>query len=48
MDVDCAVGTGAVSTPTNVSLKSSNMDLVLSWDSPEGASSGLLYTAEYK
>lgn len=41
------VGTGAVSTPTNVSLKSSNMDLVLSWDSPEGASSGLLYTAEY-
>lgn len=35
----------AVGEPANVRLTSYNMDLVLSWDPPEGASAGLLYTA---
>ncbi|TMS06538.1 Interleukin-10 receptor subunit beta [Larimichthys crocea] len=41
------VVSGVLSGPTNVSLTSYNMDLVLRWDPPEGAPSGLLYTTEY-
>ncbi|KAI3356619.1 hypothetical protein L3Q82_017831, partial [Scortum barcoo] len=39
---------GVISTPTNVRLMSYNMNLMLMWDVPEGAASGLVYTAEYK
>ncbi|XP_041856724.1 interleukin-10 receptor subunit beta-like [Melanotaenia boesemani] len=35
---------GLPSSPTNVRLTSTNMDLVLRWDPPEGACSGLTYT----
>nr|UYL69178.1 interleukin 10 receptor beta [Nibea albiflora] len=41
------VVSGVLSGPTNVRLTSYNMDLVLRWDPPEGAPSGLLYTTEY-
>lgn len=47
LGLDCAVVSGVLSGPTNVSLTSYNMDLVLRWDPPEGAPSGLLYTTEY-
>uniref|UniRef100_A0A671XYZ5 Interleukin 10 receptor subunit beta n=1 Tax=Sparus aurata TaxID=8175 RepID=A0A671XYZ5_SPAAU len=39
---------GVLSGPTNVSLTSFNMNLVLRWDPPEGAAGGLVYTSEYK
>nr|CAD79446.1 cytokine receptor CRFB4 [Tetraodon nigroviridis] len=40
-----AVTSAAVNAPTNVSLSSYNMDLVLRWDPPEGAAAGVRYTA---
>ncbi|XP_070770835.1 interleukin-10 receptor subunit beta-like [Enoplosus armatus] len=43
-----AAVSGTLSRPTNVRLTSFNMDLVLRWDSPEGAADGLVYTAEYR
>ncbi|XP_023273345.1 interleukin-10 receptor subunit beta-like [Seriola lalandi dorsalis] len=43
-----SVGSGILRTPTNVSLTSYNMDLVLRWSPPKGAvSSNLVYTVEY-
>ncbi|XP_058510051.1 interleukin-10 receptor subunit beta-like [Solea solea] len=42
------VESGFVSTPTNVTLTSYNMNLVLRWSPPEGAASNLLYSTEYK
>ncbi|XP_029386296.1 interleukin-10 receptor subunit beta-like [Echeneis naucrates] len=36
-----------LSRPTNVHLTSNNMNLVLRWSPPEGASKSLVYTAEY-
>lgn len=50
--MSCGLG-GAVTSPklgspSNVSLSSYNMDLVLRWDPPEGGASGLVYTAEYR
>ncbi|XP_077472547.1 interleukin-10 receptor subunit beta-like [Stigmatopora argus] len=38
--------TGLINPPRNVRLNSTNMNLVLRWDSPEGATNDLLYTAE--
>ncbi|CAN9498052.1 unnamed protein product [Ophioblennius macclurei] len=43
-----SLSTALLSTPNNVHLSSYNMNLVLRWDLPEGDTSGLLYTAEYK
>ncbi|XP_067373469.1 interleukin-10 receptor subunit beta-like isoform X2 [Channa argus] len=42
------VVSGVLSGPTKVHFTSYNMNLVLRWDPPHGAASGLLYTAEYK
>ncbi|XP_051258995.1 interleukin-10 receptor subunit beta [Dicentrarchus labrax] len=41
------VVSGVLSQPRNVRLTSYNMNLVLRWDPPEGAASGLVYTTEY-
>ncbi|XP_034741234.1 interleukin-10 receptor subunit beta-like [Etheostoma cragini] len=41
------VVSGVLSTPTNVRLTSSNLNLVLRWDPPDPPVSGLLYTTEY-
>ncbi|XP_035859714.1 interleukin-10 receptor subunit beta-like isoform X1 [Sander lucioperca] len=41
------VVSGVLSPPTNVSLTSYNMNLVLRWDPPDQPASGLLYTTEY-
>ncbi|KAF7656976.1 hypothetical protein LDENG_00033710 [Lucifuga dentata] len=41
------VVSGVVGEPRSVRLTSYNMDLVLSWDPPEGNASGLLYTTEF-
>ncbi|XP_077583832.1 interleukin-10 receptor subunit beta-like isoform X2 [Stigmatopora nigra] len=38
--------TGFINPPRNVRLNSTNMNMVLRWDSPEGATNDLLYTAE--
>lgn len=46
--MDCTAVLGILSRPTNVRLTSDNMNLVLRWSPPEGASRNLLYTAEYK
>ncbi|KAM9850696.1 interleukin-10 receptor subunit beta-like isoform 1-T1 [Aulostomus maculatus] len=43
-----AVVVAALNTPRNVRLTSTNMDLVLRWDPPEGAASDLVYTTKYK
>uniref|UniRef100_A0A8C6LWC1 Interleukin 10 receptor, beta n=1 Tax=Nothobranchius furzeri TaxID=105023 RepID=A0A8C6LWC1_NOTFU len=40
------VVSGALGPPTNVTLKSRNLDLVLSWDLPEGSPHGLSYSTE--
>lgn len=42
------VVSGVLSAPTNVSLTSYNMNLVLRWGPPEGATQDLVYTTEYK
>ncbi|KAM9709590.1 cytokine receptor family member b4 [Menidia menidia] len=42
-----SVASGVLRSPSNVSLNSTNLDLVLWWDPPEGAPPGLRYTAEY-
>ncbi|KAM4559383.1 interleukin-10 receptor subunit beta-like [Odontesthes bonariensis] len=42
------VASGVLSSPTNVHLNSSNLDLVLAWDPPEGAPGGLVYTTEFR
>ncbi|KAM7380943.1 hypothetical protein PAMP_004208 [Pampus punctatissimus] len=42
------VVSGVLSAPRNVRLTSDNMNLVLRWDSPDGAASDLVYTTEYK
>ncbi|KAL6101071.1 il10rb [Pungitius sinensis] len=42
------VVSGVLSPPTNVRLTSYDMNLLLVWDSPKGAASGLVYTTEYK
>ncbi|XP_072253714.1 interleukin-10 receptor subunit beta-like [Leuresthes tenuis] len=39
---------GVLSGPTNVQLNSTNLNLVLAWDAPEGAPSGLVYTAQFR
>ncbi|GAA6219750.1 interleukin-10 receptor subunit beta-like [Lates japonicus] len=41
------VVSGILSSPTNVRLTSYNMNLVLTWNPPKGAASGLVYTTEY-
>ncbi|KAG7239136.1 hypothetical protein INR49_030017 [Caranx melampygus] len=41
------VGSGILSRPTNVSLTSYNMNLVLRWSPPEGAARNVVYTTEY-
>ncbi|XP_034042721.1 interleukin-10 receptor subunit beta-like isoform X2 [Thalassophryne amazonica] len=41
------VVSGILRGPRNVRLSSYNMDLVLSWDPPEGAAPNLLYTTGY-
>uniref|UniRef100_A0A1A8LQU6 Interleukin 10 receptor, beta n=2 Tax=Nothobranchius pienaari TaxID=704102 RepID=A0A1A8LQU6_9TELE len=43
-----AVVSGALGPPTNVTLKSRNLDLVLSWDLPEGSPHGLSYSTEFR
>ncbi|XP_073330486.1 interleukin-10 receptor subunit beta-like [Pagrus major] len=43
-----AAVSGALSGPTNVRWTSYNMNLVLRWDPPAGAASGLVYTPQYK
>ncbi|XP_013881259.1 interleukin-10 receptor subunit beta [Austrofundulus limnaeus] len=42
------VVSGVLDGPTNVVLSSKNLDLVLRWDPPNGAPSGLIYTAEFR
>ncbi|XP_047457029.1 interleukin-10 receptor subunit beta-like [Mugil cephalus] len=42
------VVSGVLSPPINVRLTSDDMDLVLRWDPPEGAPSGLVYTTAYQ
>ncbi|XP_015247159.1 PREDICTED: interleukin-10 receptor subunit beta-like [Cyprinodon variegatus] len=41
-----AVESGNLSSPTNVRLSSRNLNLILTWDPPAGAPSGLLYTTK--
>uniref|UniRef100_A0A667YH97 Interleukin 10 receptor subunit beta n=1 Tax=Myripristis murdjan TaxID=586833 RepID=A0A667YH97_9TELE len=43
----CKLVSRALQPPRNVRITSHNMDLVLRWDPPEGAASGLFYTTEY-
>ncbi|XP_040058053.2 interleukin-10 receptor subunit beta isoform X2 [Gasterosteus aculeatus] len=42
------VVSGVLSPPTNVRLTSYDMNLLLVWDSPDGAASGLVYTTQYR
>ncbi|KAM4731518.1 interleukin-10 receptor subunit beta-like [Anableps anableps] len=41
------VVSGVLSSPTNVQLTSRNLNLMLTWDPPAEAPSGLLYTTEF-
>ncbi|XP_007575068.1 interleukin-10 receptor subunit beta-like [Poecilia formosa] len=42
------VVSGVLSSPTNVQLTSRDLNLVLSWDPPAEAPSGLIYTTEFR
>ncbi|XP_054908724.1 interleukin-10 receptor subunit beta-like [Poeciliopsis prolifica] len=42
------VVSGVLSSPTNVQVTSRNLNLILSWDPPADAPSGLIYTTELK